>query len=367
MDTLKVVPSTFVVGIFMAIGYLYYIFVTTNFTSTGVDSLDEMKTGPGLSNLTSTVLDSLDEMNTDPALSTGCQHHGPGEQQNNANGKITIFYNLFVANPEDIPRVDALVREQMAFWKPELHGDVKVTSLGVQLPQLPHPAKLFQNQTEGSENVSLDALWQHCQDNPQDKVAYIHSKGSFHPKPQNDMLRLFLTRAAMSEECANLPATCNVCSARMSPFPHAHTPGNMWVAKCSYVRRLIQPSHFVYAMGNGKSRTIFCDGKGRFSAEHWVHSHPTSQPCDLYASPTYNWGYKNIPSLPEFEAAMELLSAPRFPLNTYIIPKACVHRYNAKILLDEYRRLFHIKYPPRTWWGWEWFNLTIPAEVMTHR
>ena len=80
----------------------------------------------------------------------------------------------------------------------------------------------------------------------------------------------------------NMPSSCNVCSMRMSPIPHPHTPGNMWAARCSYVSNLIDPKLFQGEMLNyfaeGKRcrvlqcnySNVWCVGRGRFAAEHWT-------------------------------------------------------------------------------------------------
>ena len=83
----------------------------------------------------------------------------------------------------------------------------------------------------GSEMLTLYSLWRYCKQNIGSKVIYLHSKGSFHPKRSNDLLRNLATRAALSKECSSIPSSCNVCSSRFSPFPHPHSPGNMWLSR----------------------------------------------------------------------------------------------------------------------------------------
>jgi hypothetical protein len=99
---------------------------------------------------------------------------------------------------------------------------------------------------------------------------------SFTPTPENDLLRRFLTKGALSEECANMPTTCNVCSSRFSPLPHPHTSGNMWAARCDYVSRLIEPKdQFQRAMRQFRNKgSPVCTGRLRYALEHWIHSSP---------------------------------------------------------------------------------------------
>ena len=103
-----------------------------------------------------------------------------------------------------------------------------------------------------------------------------------------------------------MPEFCNVCSAHFSPVPHFHTHGNIWAAKCSYVLKLVPPNVFAKEMekvynsapadlapiiqtwGANQEHLM---GRGRFANEHWVHSHPSVQPCDLYDAQTPAWGF----------------------------------------------------------------------------
>jgi hypothetical protein len=195
---------------------------------------------------------------------------------------IKVFFNVY-ASPSDVAsrqRAKQYVDEQMAMLLPE--HQVFVRSIGAQLHV--ENATHVQHEEEGTEIGTLKLLWDHCQKEDLDDgeiVVYLHNKGSFHPKKSNDLLRKWLTRAALSKECSNMPSSCNVCSYRMSPLPHPHTSGNMWAAKCEYIKKLIDPTKFGAKMEqlyyNGAKTEGVGDpgiGTGRFAAEHWVHSHP---------------------------------------------------------------------------------------------
>ena len=161
---------------------------------------------------------------------------------------------------------------------------------------------------------------------------------------------MFLTRGALSKECTNLPLTCNVCSSRMSPMPHPHTPGNMWLARCDYVSKLMDPHTFSHAMdqiGGGS-----CRGSGRYAVEHWIHSHPGVRPCDLHTDPAYTWNYK---PLPEGEFPKELKPAPRYPLATYVKDMCGKNGQLLQERLDEYQKLYRLA-PKDAWWGWDFFG-----------
>lgn len=47
-----------------------------------------------------------------------------------------------------------------------------------------------------------------------------------------------------------------ICSSRMSPLPHPHTSGNMWLAKCDYISQLIDPK----ALSEGTLPKAMSDG-----------------------------------------------------------------------------------------------------------
>jgi hypothetical protein len=225
--------------------------------------------------------------------------------------EIAVFYNVFIANEDDVARVrHDIIDDQMSDLKDDIHGPVYVTTLGVPI-NISNTISI-QHFDEGNEMDTLHALWEYCNIYPTSRVVYLHSKGSYHPKPQNDKFRKFLTRAALSTKCADATkststvstqsttsdtAVCHVCSARFSPLPHAHVPGNMWLAQCSYIVKLIDPYQFETAMDQvypiidhlddgtydkRNGQVMSCRGLGRYGAEHWIGSHPELLPCDLY-------------------------------------------------------------------------------------
>lgn len=281
--------------------------------------------------------------------------------------KIAIFYNLFVKKEEDIPRVRALVDEQMSYvhQASAFQADVYVNSIGVPMP-IPNTT-LISHHDHGDENIALHSLWEYCIANPQEKVAYLHSKGSYHSTSENEKLRKMLTKATLSDECANLPSTCNICSLRFSPQPHPHTSGNMWLARCSYIEKLLDPTTFREKMDevnwsefdiNGRNRTHWFDekqklvGRGRYADEHWAHSHPAAKPCDVYTDPKFSSGYANLPSEKEIDnLEWDLQPGPRFDRKTMQgnLPLDFGSRLDDR--LTEYEQLYN-ETPSAGWWGW---------------
>jgi hypothetical protein len=165
----------------------------------------------------------------------------PTIYNNDQDGMVHVFYNLFVGSESDLPRIERLVAQQLEELQPE--HKVFDNSIGIPLQTFPLNVKLLQHHAQESELITLHSLWEYCNVNPSAKVVHLHSKGSFHPTPEDDKLRAFLTTGALSRECLNLPNACNVCSSRMSPV--RSSPSHTWqhVARYSYIQRLIEPSY----------------------------------------------------------------------------------------------------------------------------
>ena len=101
-----------------------------------------------------------------------------------------------------------------------------------------------------------------------------------------------------------------------------------------------------------------CVGKGRYAAEHWVHSHPSVMPCDLATDKKYTWGHNKDDSekLDEnFE--IELQQAPRFKLEVYE-KNICVGIGSSlSDRLMEYNALYS-ENVTESWWGWNFYEKT---------
>jgi hypothetical protein len=161
---------------------------------------------------------------------------------------------------------------------------------------------------EGSEMLSLQALYEYCAAHPDKTVVYLHSKGTYHPSKINDDYRRLLMKGVL-QGCREMPSDCDVCSARFSPLPHSHAPGNMWkarygtdyfiivwlITRCAHINLLIPPIEFVERMAAvHDTDNDWRRGTGRFASEHWVHSHPYVTPCDVFPGP-FVWSYELIP------------------------------------------------------------------------
>ena len=140
----------------------------------------------------------------------------------------------------------------------------------------------------------------------------------------------------------------------MSPLPHPHTPGNKWVGKCDYITKLIDP----FALKESKLPINFdydnpCKGFGRYLFEHWIHSRPYVQPCDLYNEKLFKFGYSDIPN---GNFTKKLHMVPRFDFDDYNL-QSC-RRSHEEHLADRkwnYEAIYNITELDESWWGWKFF------------
>ena len=273
-----------------------------------------------------------------------------------SSSKINIFYNLYIASENEEERVKGIVAEQLSSLIPEVHNNVWITSIGYPLSEIAN-AKVVKYLSEGDEGETLHALWEYCRSNPHhdEKVIYLHSKGSYHDSQLNRNLRRFITKSALSQECADLPDQCDVCSSRMSPLPHPHVSGNMWLARCDYIAKLVNPlfkregKYEKYAWNNSDK------GYGRFFYEHWIHMHPTVRPCDVYPDAAFTYGYDNIPE-GEFERNVQM--APRFDFYTFTPRKFAPEAKEPYLetMLSEFALFYNRRPDKSSWWGWNFFS-----------
>ena len=167
----------------------------------------------------------------------------------------------------------------------------------------------------GGEEDTLQDLYAFCVDNPEKRVTYLHSKGSFNNFFGNERTRRLVTASVVSEACLSIPHfptyPCNVCTARFEFSPRPHSNGNMWTSECDYVRKLIPPKEFEprrremfkYLQGSRRDEfpclskllldkvidvdgnfntTDVCQSIGlcRYAMETWIFSHPDVIPCN---------------------------------------------------------------------------------------
>jgi hypothetical protein len=175
-----------------------------------------------------------------------------GNRLPDSRGSIVGFYHLFDGNNG---LLDPIVKEQhemlAASGLLNKTESITYTVIGATSSSYEFPSTLDRRYVKSKlsrasawEDLTLQALYEHCVAQPDDRVFYIHSKGSFHPKPTNTRFRHLLMQGVTEPCCLDMLSTHDVCGWRFMHVPHFHVPGNMWLARCDYVRKLTSPSKF---------------------------------------------------------------------------------------------------------------------------
>ena len=173
---------------------------------------------------------------------------------------IAIFYNVYIPPQRSADHAAKnIVKEQLKQRDNSIVSNVPLyyVTIGRDIGEFENCSNChrIKHYNEASEIETLSHLHEYCTTHQDEKVVYMHSKGSFHKGRHNDDFRHMLNKAIFSDDCLLLktpPATnttsaessckCNICSARFSPIPFHHMTGNMWVAECSYISKLMHPS-----------------------------------------------------------------------------------------------------------------------------
>ncbi|GKY94299.1 hypothetical protein MPSEU_000395700 [Mayamaea pseudoterrestris] len=235
----------------------------------------------------------------------------------------SVFYNIFIPDTDDGKNNTLrIVREQIE----QVASSFATATMEQPMPIIIYtmgaadvitseslasicPARLkchhMQHYQQGNEAITLNALRQYCIERPTATVTYLHSKGSFHPRPENEVWRRILTDAALSERCySNIGEKgCNLCGDKFLTLPTYFIPGNIFTVSCDYASQLTsldtydsaimqvvkrffilrlrkQMSVNLYSPDAGRHSFEAVFGLGRYGAENWIGSHPDIRPCD---------------------------------------------------------------------------------------
>lgn len=244
--------------------------------------------------------------------------------------KVAIFFNTF-QKPYDTERANQIIVDQLQKVNAQqlLQNSTIYYSRFGDYTTNPFPLSTCENdnhrkcvqfaaEDDGDEKDTLQYLYDYCIANKNDTAVYIHTKGAYTPSDENDLLRDILMEAVTSEECLDIDtSSCNTCSTQFHGVP-SHYPGNMWVAQCDYVSKLIPPNEFegkkhnILQMVKDSTNAIensnffetkFNDGTSfkfhksklwmlesesmlginRFAMEQWIGSHPDMTPCEVFS------------------------------------------------------------------------------------
>jgi hypothetical protein len=194
-----------------------------------------------------------------PRSSCDCNSRQSTDPVDSWNGRIFGFFNIYKKNEaSSFFRFNRIVSEQLTALD---ESGLTAASSAINVVYFgPQPDRYQINSTSpqhilspnsnatGNEETTLQLLHDHCTAHPNDRVFYIHSKGTFHPSDANDRLRRSHMAAIVA--CWRLDglAISDVCGLRASPLPHPHLTGNMWWARCAHIARLPRPAAFGHSM-----------------------------------------------------------------------------------------------------------------------
>jgi len=338
------------------------------------------------------------------ALSTATNQVQEEETEPSPENALHIFYNIYIPfnqGDESIQRGVAIVHEQMnqvvsaiQAWNQSRATTVYYNTVGAPVFNSTDMDRLCSSTSDddmqlqcqhmehyehAQEEQTLQRLHNFCLVNPEETVAYMHTKGSFHETAWNglpqDTWRRHATMAVTSQECVQAVQTdkCNVCGLLFTLWPFLHAPGNFWTADCSYVGQLLPPDTFadhmeelhemrLQSMQDGRlGMELFDDGnntigRGRYAAEHWIGSHPDLRPCDL----SVTWDIKYWQRLNRPAENFQFGVSPRHPA-TLRNQRVRTHkeiRFREYFLLAgslfKWLTLYNTA-PPEHSWIWDWF------------
>lgn len=247
------------------------------------------------------------------------------------NSAMIIFYNLFI--PQDAGGAQVAIKvleeqlgqvasnlKEIATIKATHHSAILYYNLignGSSFPpnqikelcRKLHPELECQQigfYEQASEAVTLQDIHDFCRQEDTEngtRVTYIHSKGSYHQTEVNTNWRREMTRSVLHRDCQFPPDDrCDVCGSSFYTRFSTFFPGNMWTAKCSYVKKLLSPregGEYEYRKEESVAKflkfrlwgqlhsTLLEDridyfGLDRYQLEHWIGSHPSILPCELH-------------------------------------------------------------------------------------
>jgi hypothetical protein len=256
-----------------------------------------------------------------------------------------VFYNVYAAEKENDKKHAIWIMKEQLRQLSNSYANQKEQKLSVFVNTIGSPVQLnetcpdslncihMDHYTQAFEEVTLHRVHEYCVANPDKKVIYIHSKGSYNARSgNNDYWRRHMTMIVSRQECLEPPndIQCDVCGLYFAPVPWFHYPGNMFSAKCSYVKNLLPIEEFRIRINDmaeklrrhkNESLILFnmwddIDaylGLDRYSSEHWVGSHPSMVACDMSKVRKAAFWMKQR----DVEKNVELSLAPR--ANEYVL------------------------------------------------
>ena len=335
----------------------------------------------------------------------------PSSASENRSKQLAVFYNTYT-NPNNTEHALEIIYAQLKVFNqsPLANSTVYYSRFGDL--EFKWPINKCRNKgnrqcheivarEEGDEVETLQYLYDYCVSNQDHRVVYAHSKGTFTKNWNNRLLSKLLMKAVTSEECTVKMGTngmkCDTCSTQFSGFP-AHYPGNMWVANCDYIAKLIPPRDFEQKkvavadkvdkaarklndnelddrwqlrLDNGEVMSFHNKsmwmihrpswlGIKRYAMEHWLGSHPDMNPCDVFSPKdgVPSIMYDNLKQKRVFADSVtaNLQEAPGVTFLQFWTHQYRLHPwYRLKGREYEYKELYS-KVPPRSSWFYTYWK-----------
>ena len=238
----------------------------------------------------------------------------------------------------------------------------------------------------GDEIDTYHALWEYCQTHPDEIVTYTHDRGSFHNTKMNEKSRRFATKSAF--ECRKsmiemvndtrtiayrIGKACNVCTGKFNFLPQFHSSGNMWTAKCSYIRNLLPPKTYSATMQSMYETTLLHPihsqfghkygclrpqsleenhlGLNRYAPERWIYSHPYLEPCEVMPMDVGKapFGFPQTWT-PNYHRVRHTFAKKQL----FVLKQQFQSSFSSLVgRLYEYQYLYNNLTPPTTSWIWD--------------
>jgi hypothetical protein len=244
--------------------------------------------------------------------------------------ELSVFYHILNIKGDDSTVVHQRVKEQMQYFNSIAPVSVYYTTVGnatfdhQRFQSLCHEKELSCRHLEKIKNANtrealetsstMRRLHEYCTAFPSHRVMYLRTE-------ENDLLRRHAIAAVTNAKCTNQQLQqkdhCDVCGLLALPFPFLHYPSNQFVARCSYVNRLLDPELYERRMGEVTHNALSRRSRRQFvmntvdapyhypvaksAAPHWITSYPNNRICDLSISPKIEYWKDSARSENEFE------------------------------------------------------------------
>ena len=275
---------------------------------------------------------------------------------NNTNSKsnIAIFYHLYQINDWK-----KLYQEQInSLIVSGLYEKCDFIHIGINgdqgLPFVLNKMRINYNENKILEANTLNSLWDFCNQNPDYKVLYFHSKGvthlnNVHCKYTTNAWRIYLEYFVINkwEECVQDLNEYDCVGTEWKDYsllqdqntqeyvkePNLHYAGNFWWANASYIQKL--DLDYIY---NER------DEKGRYRSEFWIGTknpnyksyHNSGKKClyDFSYSPDYYMENKKINLIEEPMNKVFIVTPCTRPLNLQKISQSIPQECEWVVVLD---------------------------------